>query len=184
MRRFRATRGRVVVAMLLAGVLAPGTVSADATDGDWGPVIAWPHVPVSAANLPDGRILTWSGSERRHWPTTEQTYSATWNPATGEFIELFHDTHNMFCAHLSLTENGEVFVNGGRNQTNSPWTSLFDFRNDEWVQIDPMDLMVGDEISALAEKLSETEYEAALIRRRMPDVTVPPMPGPITTPGG
>ncbi|MHC5066764.1 MAG: hypothetical protein ACYTG5_22645, partial [Planctomycetota bacterium] len=54
---------------------------------------------------------------------------------------------------------------------------------DEFVQIDPMDLMVGDEISALAEKLSEMEYEAALVRKRTPDVTIPPMPGPVT-PGG
>jgi hypothetical protein len=31
-----------------------------------------------------------------------------------------------------------VFVNGGRNQTNSPWTSLFDYRDDTWVQIEDM----------------------------------------------
>ncbi len=108
------------------------------TDGQWGPVISWPHVAVSAANLPDGRILTWSGSERDTWPSTEQTYSATWHPTTGEFIEVFHDNHNMFCAHLSMTEDGRVFVNGGRNQTNSPWTSLFDFRDNSWVQIENM----------------------------------------------
>ena len=66
-----------------------------------------------AANLPDGRILTWSGSERETWPTDEQTYSATWDPETGEFVEVLHEGHNMFCAHLALTENGEVFVTGG-----------------------------------------------------------------------
>ena len=111
---------------------------APAIGGSWGPVIPWPHVAVSAANLPDGKILTWSGSERTTWPTTEQTFSSTWDPATGEFFELFHDGHNMFCAHLSLTEEGQVFVNGGRNQTNSPWTSLFDFRNNQWQQIENM----------------------------------------------
>ncbi len=109
-----------------------------ATLGQWGPVIPWPHVAVSAANLPDGRILTWSGSERATWPTTEQTYSGTWNPETGEFIEVFHTGHNMFCAHLAMAEDGRVFVNGGRNQTNSPWTSLFDYRNNSWEQIENM----------------------------------------------
>ncbi len=109
-----------------------------AADGSWGPVIPWPHVAVSAANLPDGRVLTWSGSERATWPSTEQTYSGTWDPATGEFIEVFHDGHNMFCAHLAMAEDGRVFVNGGRNQTNSPWTSLFDYRNDSWEQIENM----------------------------------------------
>ena len=106
--------------------------------GQWGAVIDWPHIAVSAANLPDGRILTWSGSERETWPTDEQTYSATWDPQTGEFVEIFHDTHNMFCAHLAMLEDGRVFVNGGRNQTNSPWTSIFDFRDDGWVQIENM----------------------------------------------
>ncbi|MEM7610329.1 MAG: galactose oxidase-like domain-containing protein, partial [Pseudomonadota bacterium] len=106
--------------------------------GSWGPVLPWPHVAVSAANLPDGRILTWSGSERDTWPRTEQTYSATWDPETGEFVEVFHDGHNMFCAHLAMAEDGRVFVNGGRNQTNSPWTSLFDYRDNSWEQIENM----------------------------------------------
>ncbi len=114
-------------AVLALGLLTTSQARADAINGAWGPVLAWPHIAVSMANLPDGRVLTWSGSERRTWPTTEQTYSATWDPESGEFIEIFHDGHNMFCAHLSLTENGEVFVNGGRNQLNSPWTSLFDY---------------------------------------------------------
>ena len=107
-------------------------------EGQWGPVIPWPHVAVSAANLPDGRVLTWSGSERDTWPSTEQTYSGTWDPASGEFVEVFHDSHNMFCAHLAMAEDGRVFVNGGRNQTNSPWTSLFDYRDNSWVQIENM----------------------------------------------
>ncbi len=106
--------------------------------GQWSAVIDWPHIAVSAANLPDGRVLTWSGSERETWPTTEQTYSATWDPSTGAFEEIFHPTHNMFCAHLAMLEDGRVFVNGGRNQTNSPWTSVFDFRDSEWVQIENM----------------------------------------------
>ncbi len=106
--------------------------------GQWGPVLPWPHVAVSAANLPDGRVLTWSGSERDTWPTTEQTYSGTWDPVTGQFDEVFHEGHNMFCAHLAMAEDGRVFVNGGRNQTNSPWTSLFDYRDDSWTQIEDM----------------------------------------------
>jgi len=109
-----------------------------AVEGQWGAVIPWPHVAVSAANLPDGRVLTWSGSERDTWPTTEQTYSGTWNPVSNEFIEVFHEGHNMFCAHLSMAEDGRVFVNGGRNQTNSPWTSLFNYQDNSWTQIDNM----------------------------------------------
>ncbi len=139
----RPTRlSTVLPPLLLPILLAPLDVLAGPEDpwegGQWGAVIDWPHIAVSAANLPDGRVLTWSGSERDIWPSTEQTYSATWDPATGVFEEIFHPTHNMFCAHLAMLEDGRVFVNGGRNQTNSPWTSIFDFRNDQWVQIENM----------------------------------------------
>ncbi len=106
--------------------------------GNWGEVLPWPHVAVSMAHLPDGRILSYSGSERRTWPTTEQTYSATWDPVTGEFVENLHRGHNMFCAALTSTADGKVLVNGGRNQGNSPWTTLFDYRNDDWQSVDNM----------------------------------------------
>jgi hypothetical protein len=100
--------------------------------GQWSDVIPWPHIAVSAANLPDGRVLTWSGSDRTVWPTAEKTYSATFNPQTNRFVELLQQGHNMFCSHLAMTDEGKVLVNGGRNGSNSPWTSLFDFRNNQW----------------------------------------------------
>ena len=100
--------------------------------GSWGPVLPWPFVPVSMAHLPDGRILSYSGSERRTWPSTEQTYSAIWDPETGAFSENFFRGHNMFCGALTSTADGRVLVNGGRNQGNSPWTSLFDYRDEDW----------------------------------------------------
>lgn len=90
--------------------------------GQWGPIIDWPHVAVSMANLPDGRILTWASNERNRFPggRPEFTYAATWDPVTNEFIELPHPSHDMFCASLVMTEDGRVFVTGGRNQGNSP----------------------------------------------------------------
>ncbi len=106
--------------------------------GVWGSPIDWPLVPVSMSNLPDGRIMTWSGSERGSWPTTEQNYSAIWDPKTGEFTERLSIGHNMFCAATTMTADGKVFVNGGRNAGNSPWTSLFDWRSNDWQQIENM----------------------------------------------
>ena len=69
--------------------------------GDWSEAIAWPHIPVSAANLPDGRLITWASNRRTSFPggQPEQTYTATWDPETNEFEEFFHDSHDMFCAH-------------------------------------------------------------------------------------
>ena len=67
----------------------PAEAGPSSEAGDWGPVIAWPHVPVSAASLPNGRILTFSSNERAHWPANnERTYSAIWDPATSQFVEL------------------------------------------------------------------------------------------------
>ena len=106
--------------------------------GQWGPVISFDLIPVSAANLPDGRIVFFSGSERLTWPTTEQTYSAIFDPQSESVVDVFHPGHNMFCAHLAMLADGRVFVNGGRNQQNSPWTSLFDYRTDTWTQIENM----------------------------------------------
>ena len=106
--------------------------------GQWSQPIDWPLVPVSMSNLPDGRIMTWSGSERGSWPTSEQNYSAIWDPKTGEFTERFSIGHNMFCAATTMTADGKVFVNGGRNQGNSRWTSLFDWRSNDWQQIENM----------------------------------------------
>lgn len=52
-----------------AAALAPAYVAAaaPATDpvgaGTWAPVIAWtPHIPVTAAQLPDGRLLTFTSN--------------------------------------------------------------------------------------------------------------------------
>ena len=44
----------------------------------------------------------------------------------------------MFCSHHVMLEDGKVFVSGGRNQGNSPWTSTFDYETEEWVQLPNM----------------------------------------------
>ncbi|MEM7126668.1 MAG: putative Ig domain-containing protein [Chloroflexota bacterium] len=118
---------------------SPGTVRAAAASnvgGEWGPVITWPHTPVSIANLPDGRVLTWSGSEREHWPSTEQTYSATWDPATGTFSEYFNDNHNMFCSDLISLDDGRIMALGGRNTV--VFTSIFDPVTNQWARVQDM----------------------------------------------
>ena len=105
--------------------------------GQWGPVIPWPHIPVSAANLPDGRILTFAASEITGFSgITEYSYSSTWDPASNTFIDTPNDGHDMFCGHLTTLEDGRVFVNGGRNQSNL--TSVFDFETNTWSQLDTM----------------------------------------------
>ena len=105
--------------------------------GQWGEVMTWPHTPVSIANLPDGRLLTWSGSQPEHWPAAEQTYAATYDPASGAIDPYFNDNHNVFCSELLSLNDGRVFAIGGRNVTEK--TSTFDPISNSWSVEDDMD---------------------------------------------
>ena len=116
---------------------ARGFAQRPVDDGAWGPVINWPHIPVTAANLPDGRILTFASNQKRSFPAgPEFTYAGTWDPATNNFQTINHDSHDMFCGHLSMLEDGRVFINGGRNHVKT--TSTFDYKTNTWQKIDTM----------------------------------------------
>lgn len=102
------------------------------TMGNWSAVIPWtPHVPVTCAQLPDGRILTFASNQRSTFPEgPEFTYAATWDYRTGEFLEINNTRHDMFCGGVALLKDGRVIVNGGRNVT--VLSSVFDWRTDTW----------------------------------------------------
>ena len=105
--------------------------------GQWGDVIEWPHVPVTAANLPDGRVITWSSNKRTSFPRgSEYTIVSTWDPLSGEFLNRDNTYQDMFAAHLSLLEDGRLFVSGGNNRVQT--TSIFDYRSNVWSRIDDM----------------------------------------------
>lgn len=117
---------------------APAAVGGPSVAGQWGPVVAWtPHIPVSAATLPDGRVLTFASNQRTTFPSgVEFTYAATWNPATGQFVEINHPSHDMFCGGIVMLPDGRVLVNGGRNTVQL--ASVFDWRTDQWSRIQNM----------------------------------------------
>ena len=100
--------------------------------GAWGPVIPWtPHIPVTGAQLPDGRLLTFASNQRTTFPIAQEfTYAAVWDPATGAFTELNNTRHDMFCGGVSLLPDGRVLVNGGRNTVTL--SSIFDPRTGQW----------------------------------------------------
>lgn len=106
--------------------------------GQWSAVIPWtPHIPVSAATLPDGRVLTFASNQRTSFPGgPEFTYAATWDPATGVFVEYNHPSHDMFCGALVMLADGRVLVNGGRNTTVR--SSIFDWRVNTWTRTPDM----------------------------------------------
>lgn len=107
-------------------------------NGQWGSVIAWtPHIPVTAATLPDGRLLTFSSNQRTTFPSgVEFTYAAVWNPATGAFTEINNNRHDMFCGGTAMLPDGRVLINGGRNTTRL--SSIFDWRTNQWSAVPNM----------------------------------------------
>lgn len=111
---------------------AATTATARISLGEWGNIINWtPHIPVTAANLPDGRLLTFSSNQRTTFPVgPEFTYAAVWNPKTGAFTEINNNRHDMFCGGTALLPDGRVVINGGRNTTRL--SSIFDWRTNAW----------------------------------------------------
>ncbi len=106
--------------------------------GEWGNIISWtPHIPVTAATLPDGRLLTFASNQRTTFPVgAEFTYAAVWNPATGVFTEINNNRHDMFCGGTAMLPDGRVLINGGRNTTRL--SSIFDWRTSQWSAIPNM----------------------------------------------
>ena len=108
--------------------------------GQWGPVLDWPHIPVSAAHLPDGRILTWASNQEEGFPAgPEFTYAAAWDPIDGSFKMVPHTSHDMFCAHQVMLEDGRLLVMGGRHTNTVSLTSIFDPDTDTWAPQEAMD---------------------------------------------
>ena len=115
----------------------PNEPAASNHSGSWGPILPWPHVPVSAASLPNGKILTYSGQEERIWPGSKtQTHTATWNPSTGAFDNELYLDHEMFCAHLVMRTDGVVQTIGGRYTVVD--SSTYDFRDNAWNRVQNM----------------------------------------------
>ncbi len=107
------------------------------TLGLWGEVIRWtPHIPVTCAQLPDGRLLTFASSERTTFPVGKSTYAATWDYRTGEFVEINNTRHDMFCGGVSLLPDGRLLVNGGNNTIRD--CSMFDWRTNAWSAVTQM----------------------------------------------
>ncbi len=126
-----------------AVVMSIGAVSPAefVTKGSWSAVIPWtPHIPTSAAMLPDGRLLTFASNQRTTFPDGPQfTYAAVWDPATGLFTEINNGRHDMFCGGLSFLQDGRLLVNGGNGiNGRTALASLFDWRTNEWVPAQTM----------------------------------------------
>lgn len=98
----------------------------------WSGPIDMPLVAVAAANLPDGKILTWSAYSKVQFGGEHgRTYTAIFDPETGNSTEaLISNTgHDMFCPGIAMMPDGKVMVTGG---SNSGATSIYNPISDQW----------------------------------------------------
>ncbi|WP_328473592.1 discoidin domain-containing protein [Actinoplanes sp. NBC_00393] len=100
--------------------------------GVWSAPVGFPLVPVAAAQLPNGKILTWSAFRPDAFSGgTGQTLTATYDPATGVVTQrtVTETGHDMFCPGISTLPDGRILVTGGNN---SEKTSIYDPATDAW----------------------------------------------------
>uniref|UniRef100_UPI0023ED98A5 galactose oxidase-like domain-containing protein n=1 Tax=Eudoraea chungangensis TaxID=1481905 RepID=UPI0023ED98A5 len=102
----------------------------------WSDPIGFGIVPVAVANLPDGRLITWSSQFRDTYVATGDgaTFTEIFDPflgsdgqALGEFVT--NTDHDMFCPGINNLADGRILSAGG---TSSERTSIYDPTTGLW----------------------------------------------------
>ncbi|MGX6602567.1 discoidin domain-containing protein [Micromonosporaceae bacterium Da 78-11] len=110
-----------------SGSVSPGL-------GIWSAPVGFPLVPVAAAQLPNGKILTWSAFKIDDYVGGYgQTVMATYDPATGVVTQrtVTVTNHDMFCPGISTLPDGRILITGGND---SEKTSIYDPKTDAWTR--------------------------------------------------
>ncbi len=114
-----------------------GTAPTNASAGEWSELISWPHIAISAANLPDGRVLSWSSTEPNGFPPNrEYTLASLFDPATNSFQNADSNFHDMFCAGITTLEDGSIVASGGNPEDSR--TSVFNLDSMTWAPLSDM----------------------------------------------
>ncbi|WP_299435816.1 galactose oxidase-like domain-containing protein, partial [uncultured Maribacter sp.] len=98
-------------------------------DGQWSEPISFGIVPVAVANLPDGKLITWSSQFRNTFIETGDgmTYTEIFDPFLGQNGQALGETvtntnHDMFCPGINNLPDGRILSAGG---TSSERTSIY-----------------------------------------------------------
>lgn len=97
----------------------------------WTAPVAEKSVAVAAANLPNGKILTWASDSQTAFAFTEQTYTELLDPVAGTDSEALvtNTSYNMFCPGIANLPDGTILVNGG--DTNDD-TAIYNYVTNAW----------------------------------------------------
>jgi len=137
---------RWLVASAVAGALQLSPASADNL-GQWGGTIPFPNIPVSAAVLPTGKLLTWSSYQPFFFEgdigtAASQTYTSIYDPATGAITPGIENSMmaDMFCSGLTYLTDGRIMVNGG---SSSMHTAIYNPATNTWTSAAMMNIARG-----------------------------------------
>ena len=104
--------------------------------GQWTDPIQLNLVPAAVANLPDGRLLTWSSRyrESRFDAGDGFTYTEIFDPNQGTNgrplgLNVTDNNHNMFCSGINNLADGRILVAGGGS---APQTTIYDPQTETW----------------------------------------------------
>ncbi|MGH8515240.1 MAG: galactose oxidase, partial [Gammaproteobacteria bacterium] len=128
----------LVLLSFFAGLSQTLFAATPGVEGQWGPRINFTTVPISAAVLPNGKLLIFSSWDRFDFTSGDgarnKTYVNLYNPATGQVTEFLvtQTNHDMFCPGTAFLEDGRLLVNGGGPQVTT--TSIYDFSGNQWVR--------------------------------------------------
>jgi large repetitive protein len=112
------------------------TASEKHSIGEWEAPVTWPLVPVTAAYLPDGRIMAFAGDTPTTFGGGNNTVGAVWNPLNNTFVTANHDSHGMFSGIPVIDESGNVIVVGGDGTREA--VSTFDWQRGTWSRLQNM----------------------------------------------
>lgn len=137
---------RWLVASVAAGALQISPASATNV-GRWSATIAFPNIPVSAAVLPTGKLLTWSSYQPFFFEgdigtAASKTYVSVYDPTTGAITPGIENSMmaDMFCSGLAYLTDGRIMVNGG---SSSYHTAVYTPSTQTWVSGRMMNIARG-----------------------------------------
>ncbi len=138
---------KLIVLLLSLLAMSPALAQNPSQDGQWSDPIGFGLVPVAVANLPDGRLITWSSQFRDTYTGTGDgaTFTEIFDPfmgtdgqALGEFTS--NTDHDMFCPGINNLVDGRILSAGG---TSSTKTSIYDPTTGLWSVASEMNIPRG-----------------------------------------
>lgn len=115
-----------------SSAIALSALPAEATSGEWGPVVSWDIVPLHLTLLPNAKLLAWGKNEigggmgqPRLWDPANQSPSAAITVA---------DDDMLFCSGHALMPDGKLLVSGGHidDDRGLDVTNIFDPATGSW----------------------------------------------------